>query len=390
MTHRRSLYRITVLLLTACLVLTGCAASQTRKSTQVESGPSLSVAIYPYLPDTELFCEVLTRQWAQLEPDVALNFVDWDCYVDASPEQIDVIMYDAMFTSHLAEHGYIQPISEADILDREGILPFAVEGAYHDGELYGLPYLVCSFFLIHHADDPELSSVNSMGQLCDVLQARKDADPEDGLLLNYGSDYPYHYLDALIDFSGEYTVYEDAPSTEVPDPEALETLRAMAECQAEEAADYGKEELGTFRKGALFNDGVGAAYYGYSEDICFMEDILDEITIRTISFSETDNIQLFFADIASMGAHVTDPAKKELCIRLMNLISSEAFLQELCFGTGEAQYMLPARQNVYIQAMEAYPMYERLYELAMDDRNQILRFGESIHAYLSTAYEDLA
>lgn len=378
------------IILVITLLLTGCSVRQKPTEATDSADNTISVAIYPYIPDMQLFQTVLSKQWQEIEPDVQLSFVDWDCYVTPEPGQIDVMMYDAMFTSYLAEGGFIQPVSKEVLQDAEEILPFALEGAYHDGELYGVPYLVCSYFLIHRSDDPQLAEVQNVGQLFDVIAARKAQDADTGLLMNYFSDYPYHYLDAMIDESGIYTLYEEAPPRSPLDAQAYERICQMKQMLAVEPENSGNSELGSFYRGALFNEGYGCAYYGYSEDISFMDDILDDITIRTISFSEKKNIQLFYADIASMGAHVTDPARKELCIRLMNLIGSEEFLQELCFGTDDVQYMLPARQDVYALAQEKYPIYGHLYELVMDEENRILRFGKDIHMYLATAYEDLA
>lgn len=349
---------------------------------------TISVAVYPYIPDIELFMEILTRQWEALESDVELVYVSWDCYEDPEPDQIDILMYDAMFTTYLAENGHIQPIREEDLQDRDGILPFAVEGAYHNGKLYGVPYLVCSDFLVHRTDDAEMASVRNMKELSELFRVRKQKNPTDGLAVKYYSHYPYYYLDALIDFSGEYTVYEEAPVTATPDPLVCARLDEIERCLPGnvEQEDLMKDS----RRCALFNDGICSAYYGYSEDMSRMDDVQDEISVRTLSFSETENIQMFFADIVSMGAHVSDPVQQELCIRLMNLIGSEKFQQELCFGTEDVQYMLPARRDVYALAQEKYPLYGQLFALVTDEQNRIARFGKDIHTYLSVAYEDLA
>lgn len=427
MKRNRRLSRCLIWLLTVCLLLSGCggnaapAAAEAAETTKAileetaapetteviaeetaapetaeamaaeaaaEETNEISVAIYPYIPDKALFRDILVRQWEAIEPDVELTFVDWDCYEEPDPAQIDVLMYDAMFTTYLAAKGHIQPIPEEALLDSEGILDFAVEGAHHDGELYGVPYLVCSDFLVHRTDDAELAAVKNMKELYDVFTARKQINPNDGLAIKYYAHYPYYYLDALIDFSGNYTIFDEAPDTSVPDQQVYNRLCQIRDCLP---ANVDLEDLmKDSRRCRMFADGNCSAYYGYSEDISLMDGVHDEITVRTVSFSEKDNIQMFFADIASMGAHVTDPAEQERCIKLMNLIGSEEFLQELCFGTEDVQYMLPARMNVYIPAQEKYPVYGQLRELVMDERNQIARFGVEIFDYLAVAYEDLA
>ena len=343
----------------------------------------ISIAVYPYIPNVELFEQVLLEQWEELEPDVELKFVAWDSYYKEDPSGIDVITYDAIFTSCLAENGYIQPISEDTIENVDTMLPFAVDGAYHEGQLYGMPYLVCSYFLIHYADDTEMAAVDNFAELYEVLSQRKAADDSEGLMANYDTDYPYYLLDAVIDFSGEYTVYEELSDlkSDIRVVERIYSIENMLTAEPEE-----NQELGSFGRAILFNEGIGSAYYGYSEDISFMDDIAEDLTIRTISYSDKENIQLFFADIASLGSHVTSESKKANCIKLINLLASEKFQQELCFGTGDVQYMLPARQTIYAVAGESYPVYNRLYELVMDEQNRIFRFGPDVYTYLTDAY----
>lgn len=158
---------------------------------------TLSVAVYSYIPDVKLFKEILVRQWSELEPAVDLDFVEWNCYAEPEPSQIDIMMYDALFTSYLAEMNYIQPVQPENILNKDGILPFAVEGAHHNGKLYGIPYLVCTDFLVHFSDDEEMAAVQNMTQLCEEISLRKQNDIDDGLVISYNSHYPFLYLDAL-------------------------------------------------------------------------------------------------------------------------------------------------------------------------------------------------
>ena len=377
------------ILTSLALLASGCAMQQkdVEPAETVMDDPEnvISIAIYPYVPSVELFEQVLLKQWEELEPDIELEFVPWDGYYKEDPSGIDVITYDAMFTSYLAENGYIQPISEDSIENVDTMLPFAVDGSYHEGQLYGMPYLVCSYFLIHDADDAEIAAVENFAELHDVLSQRKAADDGEGLLANYHSDYPYYCLDAMIDFSGVYTAYEEEiPDLTNIDIRVIERIRSMEQMLAAEPEE--NQELGSFGRAVQFNDGIGSAYYGYSEDVSFMDDIAENLTIRTISYSDEENIQLFFADVASLGSHVTSESQKANCIKLIKLIASEEFQQELCFGTGDVQYMLPARQTVYCEAGESYPVYNQLYELVMDEQNRIFRFGPDVYTYLMDAY----
>jgi thiamine pyridinylase len=319
---------------------------------------------------------------------VKLEFVAWDCYVDPDASGIDVITYDALFTSYLAENGYIQPIAYSDLKKQDGILPYAVDGAVYKDQLYGVPFLMCSFFLIHKADNAAMAEVDNVYELQEVVSQLKAADSKDGLLTNFGTDYPYFYLDALMDISGEYTRYDEAPDTAIPDEKTVESLQKVCSSLAYTVEGYA--DYASYAKSVMFNDGYGSAYFGYSESMAFMDDIEDEIDIRSISFSEGENIQLYFADIASISTQVTDPEKLEDCKKLINLIGSEDFQKKLCFDSKEVQYLLPARENLYAKAEKKYPLYSRLHDLVTDEQNQIFRFGPEVYDYLNAAYDNLA
>lgn len=342
-----------------------------------EKPDSISVAVYPYVANMELFKKVLEEQWYAMEPEVKLEFVTWDCYEDPYPNNIDVITYDALFTAHLANTGFIQPLDTDTIDNTYGILPFAMDGAHYNGDLYGLPFLVCSSFLIHRTDDEELNKVENFEDLYKVMKARKSKDPTTALQIDSWGEGPYFYLDALIDYTGEYTTYEEGTDMNSPDSKVIKRLKEI------QAMTVPIPEGENFR--VRFAEGEGTACYAYSESLYLMEDLIDELTIRPISFFKTENIQMYYADIASLCSQVTDPVEKEYCMKLINLMASEEFLTELCYGNGDVQYMFPAREQVYDKAAELYPMYAVLRDLALDENNRIFRFGPHIFEYKKLA-----
>ena len=356
---------------------TEAATEATMEATEPEKPESITMAIYPYVSNIELFQKVLTEMWAEMEPEVELQFIDWNCYSDPYPNNIDVITYDALFMEHLAESGYIQPLEAESVSNTAGIIPFAMEGARYNGDLYGLPFLVCSSFLMHDQDDEEMAKVENFTDLCQLLTTRKAQDPNDGIQVGYVDEVPFFYLDAYIDYTGTYTTYEHGPLMTPPDENIVNRLLEIKSLMA--AVPEGE----TYR--SSFANGTGSACYAYSEALYFMGDIVDDLTIRPISFFEGENIQMFYADLASLCPQVTDPVKKEYCMKLINLIASEEFQSRLVFGTGDVQYMLPARESVYLEAMEQYPIYEVLHELATDENNRVFRFGIEIYDYKNLA-----
>ena len=356
---------------------TETAETDNQATEPIKKPESISVAVYPYVSNMELFQEILTDMWEEIEPDISLNYVNWDCYGDPYPNNIDVITYDALFLSSLVENDYVQPLNTEAIDNTYGILSFAMDGAHENGTLYGLPFLACTSLLIHRADDEAMSQVTNYGELCKELAARKKLDPNDGLQSGYYVDAPYLYLDALADYNSAYSTYEEGLSMETPDEVIVSRLHEIRDVLAPIV------ENESFRE--RFGQGEGSACTDYSEALYFMGDAATEMTVRPISFFEGENIQMFFTDLASVCSHVTDPAKLECCMKLINLMASEEFQYELCFGTGDIQYMLPAREQVYVAAKEKYPIYETLYELATDKNNRVYRFGPTIYDYIRDA-----
>lgn len=342
----------------------------------------ISVAMYPHIPNVELFERVLRQKWAELEPDVPLTIEHWDCYAETS--DCDVLMYDTLVLSYLAENGYIHPLQKEDIQDADDLLPFVMEGVTHEGVYYGVPYFVCGDFLIYYSDDTEMAAVKNFSQLYALVESRRQTDPATGVLMNFQIDYPYHYLEAYVDFTEEYTTFEEMPDCYNPDPRVMQCLEDLDSVLA--SVPEGTE--GT--NGELFNDGYGFGYYGVSEHLVYMEEILEQLEITNISLASGENIPLFYTDVTSIASHVTEPKKLELCRKLMNMVGSKDFLETQCFENGKPQYLLPARKSVYLAAAEKYPIYGKLYEMVMREQNKVFRFGVDFYEYMEIAREEFA
>ena len=345
---------------------------------------TITVALYPHLPDLELAQNTLARMWAEIEPDRELEFVYWDCYEDPYPHGIDVICYDAVFLDYLVENSLILPLDPESLDNTADILPYTMEGARYGGDLYGLPFLACSYFLIHYSDDWEMSQVQNFEDLYQLLSARKELNPYDGLQTNYSSNVPNFYLEALLDYTGTYTTFEESPSLYPPEAAVTERLS-----QIKSLAPQPSEYIYSWAYQSRFAQGEGSACYSFSESLYYMEDVMDWLVIRPISFFEGENVLMYYTDLASIGSHVVDQSKQEACLKLVNLISGQDYQTQLISGNGEIQYLLPTREQVYLTTAQEYPIYNVLYELASDERNRVFRFGSDIYSYMEQAYTAL-
>ena len=118
---------------------------------------TLTYAVYPYIPDAEYYQEIIERRWAEIEPNIKLVRAEWNCYHDGVPDDIDVIMYDAVIQDALIEDGWIRPIDPGKVQNAEDIFSFALEDLTVNGKLYGVPVFLCGNFLRAVQSLPRLS-----------------------------------------------------------------------------------------------------------------------------------------------------------------------------------------------------------------------------------------
>lgn len=341
----------------------------------------ITVAFFPYFPDSEFCQESLTAQWAALEPDVPLRFVSYNCYDDDDPGDADVLLYDAMCMTALVKNGYIRPIDLSSVAQSDGIFSSAVENAYCDGQLYGVPTFLCTNCLFYRQDDHALDEVQSIEQLYRVIGDRdtpstKPTDEKDGLVLDLVGSAPFFYQDAIMDCTGMYVSGD--PELLPPNEGAIDVLRMMDDMS-------GMYEMEDIDDSSVliewFREGYGRAYYGYTESLYGMEDMIDQLVLRPISFDESGNIQLFYMDVASLGATDQSPEKTALCMKLINLMTSEELMMAWCLGGDSPQYILPSRPAAYDRLAESLPVYHKLATIVENEPKYYSRFGTGIYDY---------
>lgn len=382
---------VAILLVLSCI--SGCGNKSSRKDDN-----SITVALFPYVPSPEIMQNLLEEKWSEIS-DTPLRFIDWDCYYDSTPKDIDVFMYDVLFLDYFVEHGYAAEIPSDSIENIDGFIPCALEWAQYDGKYYGIPNLLCSNFLFYYTDDTEISEVENIFELYDVIgnrktSGKKPADTSEGMVINFYDNFTYYYLEALTDAAGEPLSFKKAPNLKHPDADALDALRCFAKMSGQEdvlISTLQEYIYGSFGKAEWFNDGHGRCSFGYSENMSFMQDIIDDISVKTISLSKGENIQTLYCDVLSVNKQsVTTDEKFDECVKLANLLAGEDFLKDLAVHDEKTPYLLPARSAVYDYAAESFPMYAHLKELVNSENNTVCRFGTDIYDFQVDAYMKIA
>ena len=85
------------------LMMFGMGSTNVYAAQPDETNTTLNVALYGYVPDTERFEKAVQESWEKAEPNVTLNFVNWDCYEEEPTEnevyKIELLMKQAKITT---------------------------------------------------------------------------------------------------------------------------------------------------------------------------------------------------------------------------------------------------------------------------------------------------
>ncbi len=313
---------------------------------------TLTYAVYPYLPDSEYYQDLIEKRWRQIEPDIRLVRADWNCYDEAVPEGIDVIMYDSMMRNTLIEAGWIQPIEKGAVQDVENIYAFALDGFESDGRLYGIPVFLCGYFLIYDKDCGILAEADHITDLAgeSALLVISSEDP---------GDREQFALAILADTLGEEKPAEGSGDTD----EIMELIDRLA--VEDHKKDYSKDVT------LAYDRGIGSGYIGYSETMRFLDGRISETDIKTISFSDQDDLPRMYVDAAAITGEA-EGERYEKALELINVMAEADILAEVSVREGAPQYLLLARPSAYDGLVDRFPLYTQLEKIAADENNRVI------------------
>ena len=142
---------------------------------------------------------------------------------------------------------------------------------------------------------------------------------------------------------------------------------------------YYSSKDGPYVKASWFIDGKCRAFIGYSENMSAMGDAANDVDFHTISFSDGENIPMLYADFASINAGISDE-KKSLAVDLLNCITEKDTMVASISPSREdqyPQYLLGARNSIYEELSENYPVYGRLKEIVSNPECRVFALRSS-------------
>lgn len=317
----------------------------------------IKYSVYPYLLDVEYYEECIENAWNQIHPEVKITKVDYNCYHDGKPKGIDVIMYDATLESYFVESGFISPIEEECIYNKEDFFSYTLEDIKYKGKLYGIPAILCGDFYIYDKNDQ--TSINAKNTY--DLQSIKDE------VLIHAKDDDYSLvMDSNADKKGRYYIDEKIENTS----EIIKDIRNIGNAKYYDNNAYELAEI--------YDDGIGIGYIGYSETLSMLKNRLSQTAVKTISYSKNDNIPLYYLDVVGLSAEI-DEEDKDLYIEFMNLMASTELMQKIAKKDNEYSYLIFPRKSAYNNVIKEDELYQHLYEYVSEQKNRIIRHPSSLY-----------
>ncbi len=351
----------------------------------------LSVAVYPWVPRKQQFVDELTSQWSAKYPEIALDFVDWDCYDDDPPANLDVFVFDAIFLDYFADSGYLESLAASEVDDPEDFLAYARDGARtSDGRWWALPQLGCADVLFYREDDEALARAQDFDAIERALGSctytAAEPPPDVGLLLDAagGTTNACRYIDAQQDLRHAYTPTPSLPPADALDAEVLRTLREEIGLASRAQAQFEYEQ--PYARARAFAEGRGRAMVGFTESMWAMGAARERVDFRIMPLDGEPGVDLFYADVIGVNAKVP-AAERAAAVELANMMASTAYLG-VVFGPSDddpaPQYLLPTRITVFDTLMEDHPIYAKMKAMVDESEPHLLRLGPEARPWLES------
>ena len=381
----------------ACIVLfaltlfTGCS----EEDAPVESNGvnAMNVAIYPYVPRPEQFKNELREKWADLHPDIELNFIEWDCYSQNPPDSLDVFVFDGIFLSNFVQNGYLLPLQQSDIDNFGDFLPYAINGCKDTNDAtayyYGMPQIGCAYMLYYRKGDSELANANSLSEVYTSIGTATYSSVvppfHKGLLMDMsgGTTNACLYEEASIDNGVPYSWNPPMPSYTDLDADVVSNLRSCTSMGGTQQVKYYSDTA--YARGYWFMNGSGKGMVGFTETMSVMTDSLSKMYFKLMPLSNTNEENLFYIDVVGINANISDN-KKSLALELANLMASSDYMID-AFGPSTSdsnpQYLMPVRQSVFNTLKSEWPMYAVMDSIVNSCSPNVFKLGSDSRTWLS-------
>ncbi len=352
---------------------------------------TLAVALYPYVPRVEQFKAALASEWGKVQPDIALNFLDWDGgYSDNPPAGVDVYVFDAMFFEYFRSQGWLEAMSADEIDNLDDFVPYAIQGVRLDSQYYAIPQLGCANVLFYEKDDEPLASANTLREVKSALSqctyTSKIPPDRRGLMVDMagGTTSAALYLDAVYSLNGQFPLPLPWNQSQI-DPNAMADVRSLLAMASYENGTTDQDV--PYQHGQWFGQGWGRAFIGFTESMsAITPEARDNIAFKVMPLSDKVGSPMFYADVIGVHPATRDRGTRGLAVQLANVMASAATMVASTGPDGSnthPQYLMVARPSVFQELAHSFPIYNEMLSLITTNNPVMFKVSDQSRDWLT-------
>lgn len=350
---------------------------------------ALNIALYPYVPRLDQFKKVISAAWAQQSPGVTLNFVEWDCYSQDPPNNLDVFVFDGIFLDYFVSKGFLSPLQPNEIENPADFLPYALNDSKIGNINYAIPQIGCGNILFYRQGDTVLAQANTLSQINQALgQCTDDSIPPpqgNNLIVDLSGSTTDAclYLETIQDITGQYTPNPDLPPPNRLNAIAVSNLHTLLNTGCVLPSVYSSNV--PYQGAVWFGQGKGRATIGFTESLSAMGESRQNVTFKLMPYADKNGVHLFYVDLVGINSSVSDRARRTLALKLANLIASTNVVVSSFGPTPTAnypQYLMPVRKSVFAALQTNDSLYQHMYSLVLNSSPRMFRIGPTSRTWL--------
>lgn len=369
------------------------------------SDDTIRVGIYPYVPDTTAFINALTAMCDSLLPYTPVKIRTWDCYSEDPPANLDVFVFDAIYTSYFIEQDYLMPFSMDQLLPNYGgpasdYLPYSLDACRKnpgDSLVYALPQIGCTNMSFYRKTDANVSILDAASSMATVANLLGPASytsyrppANEGLLfdLSGGTTSACVYVQtALESGSIPYSWYPTLPAYTNLDPKVIALLqdRMVIPGGVDQVSYYPANDT-AYVRGLWYDQGSGRVLTGFTETASQMPNSLSNLNMRLIPVTPPVSGSMFYTDVIGLNTNINSFDKLIGSFVIMQIMASNTYLTA-SFGTGgkagNPQYLMPVRYSVLDSLSTDWPFYGIMKNVVTSANAQPFRLGTDVRTWLT-------
>ncbi|TKC93059.1 hypothetical protein [Polyangium fumosum] len=342
----------------------------------------MTVALYPFLPDSQSLFFDIEHSFERAHPDVDLQIIDLSAnyYNEDEPQAItntnaQVYELDGVFLADFIDQKRIQALPKELVPPANTMVQVAENSAKAKNEWWGLPHWACTNFLFYRSGDP-LGSAATLKDIESLIGAKHS--PDQGLLVDAKgkSTLGELYLDATLDELGDLSAAEPyLLDTNLLSSATANLQRAINLCDTGMCRDSDYHEATGFYA-RQFARKRGRALVGYSERLyyialeehesCRKGECLDlkNIEMKPLPLSDKGSHPFAWVDMLTISTTCDETCLPDATAFIAHVTSAAEVKRALLPARYGAppRYLLPARADLYTDkdVLAVAPLYSKL------------------------------